>query len=119
MACSVNGGYDVSLDASLGGAQQGRLQVTGHVDASSGGQSIHGVLNLSAGSYAETDCTIAFTYQGGPVPDALPIQHGRIWAHLSCPKMLNQDGHVVRLMDGTSVTETCSSEVDFVFENCS
>jgi hypothetical protein len=119
VGCTVRGGFDVSLNASVGGAQGGALQVTGHVDPISGGQGILGLLTSQGGAYRESDCTIVFTYSGGAVPDPQPIAPGRIWAHLSCPKMLSQDGHIVRLSDGTSVTETCGGEVDFVFENCS
>jgi hypothetical protein len=117
--CSVDGGFDVVLGATLGGSQGGIFQVAGHVDAKSGGQAISVNLTAQSSSYAETDCTISFLFAGGAVPDPAPISQGRIWAHTSCPKMANQDGHVVKLMDGTSPGEVCSSEVDFIFENCS
>jgi hypothetical protein len=121
VTCTVSGSFDVSLNASLGGVQGGSLIIAGHVDGSSGGQNIHAVLTSpnSGGTFSQDTCTIAFTYGGGPVPQTPPIAPGRIWAHLSCPTMVNMSGQFVHLMDGTTPQETCTGEVDFIFENCS
>ena len=115
--CSVTGGYDVDLEASLGST--GTLQIVGHVDATAGGQGLSAAIHYVE-SYSGSNCTVTFMYGGQAVPVSPPIAPGRIWAHLSCPQMGDPDGvrHVV-LMDMTLVPEVCDAEVDFIFENCS
>jgi hypothetical protein len=123
VSCSVDGSFEVSLFAGQGGSQGGSVQIAGHVDKG-GSQGLVGQLVTQGLTYRQNanesgGCTVAFKYMGGDVPDPTPISQGRIWAHISCLKMANQDGHVVKLMDMTSVPEVCAGEVDFIFENCS
>jgi hypothetical protein len=117
--CSVTGGYDVALQASLGAT--GTLGIFGHVDPNAGGQGLSGDITYQGSEYQATNsCTVTFTYSGAPVPESPPIARGRIWAHLSCPQM--GDPNMVRhvtLMDMSLVPEVCDGEVDFIFENCS
>jgi hypothetical protein len=117
--CSVTGSYDLSLNASLGST--GTLQINGHVDGKSGGTMLSGDIAYEGNDYtASGNCSAAFTYGGDPVPQNPPIASGRVWAHLSCPQMVDPQGlrHII-LMDGTQVPEVCDGEVDFIFENCS
>ena len=115
IACSVHAsghGFDVSLSAvptGQGGsftltspAGQGAVTVAGgQVDVNFGG-------TQAAGPYEQSNCTLSFTYQGGPVPDSPSVFPGRIWAHVSCPAAQDQGG-----------TDTCDGEADFLFEGCS
>jgi hypothetical protein len=119
ITCSVAAGFLVQLEASLGGPAGGTLSVAGTVSPSSGGTAITADLASADGEFTESDCTVLFTYEGQPVPATPPVAPGRIWAHLSCPRMVNQTGVLVQRTDGTFVPETCDGEVDFLFENCS
>jgi hypothetical protein len=116
--CSVSGSYDVSLAAYLGGNRGGTISMVGHVDATTGGQNITAEIDTSGSQFKESDCTIGFTYMSGSVPQTPAVARGRIWAHLSCAKMVDASGTYRMLMDGSLVPTTCRSEVDFVFENC-
>ncbi len=117
--CSVTSGFEVSLTAALGGLMGGQLgPITGHVTSASGGTGISGSINVNLQSYTASNCTIAFTYNGTTVPVKDPVAPGRIWAHLHCPSVVNA-GHAVLLPDGTTSSETCALDADFVFENCS
>ena len=119
LSCTVAAGFHVNLVASLGGESGGTLSVSGDVDPASGGTGIVAdIVSAVDGEFSQSDCTITFTYVGQPVPVSPPIDQGRIWAHLSCPAMVNTSGATVRLMDGTTSPETCDVEVDFEFENC-
>lgn len=117
--CQVSGNFDVNLTASLGG-MHGSITIVGHVDGSGSGSNIHSVFNLPLwdGTFSAEDCSIAPTYAGNPVPTNPPVSSGRIWAHLSCPKLVNMSMTQVKLMDGTYWPETCEGQVDFIFENC-
>ncbi len=117
VSCTVRGSFDVSLTAALGGTIGGSMEISGHVTASNGGSNINASFTSNGLSYSETDCTIAFTYNGAPVPTKPPIAGGRIWAHLKCPSMANP-AHQQRLADGSQVSETCDGEADFLFDNC-
>jgi hypothetical protein len=116
--CTVNGNYDVNLEASLGNT--GTLSIVGHVDATAGGKGLSADIGYQSTHYSGNDCTVTFMYGGMDVPQHPPVASGRIWAHLSCPQMGDPDGvrHVV-LMDMSLVPEVCDGEVDFIFENCS
>jgi len=116
VACSVTGGFNVVATGSLGGAAGGTLQLSGSVSASSGGSNIQASFTQSGGSYSESDCTIAFQYQGAPIT-VTPIAKGRIWGHLHCPMMVNPSTPKL-LSNGTQVQETCDGEADFLFDNC-
>jgi hypothetical protein len=127
VSCTVSGGFDVTLTAVLGGdLGGGSITIgTGHVDPSTGSQHIPGNLSTMVDGSFSGDCSIAFTFNGGAVPvqnGTPPIAGGRIWAHLSCPKMSNTSGQSVIIPSGqsqASVTEICDAEVDFLFQNCS
>jgi hypothetical protein len=113
VSCAVTGGFMVNLQASKQGS--GTMLILGNVDATSGGSGILAHLVSNGLSYTESDCTIAYTYLGGPVPTT-PVAAGRIWAHLKCPSMTN--GQQRLLGNGMYVAETCDGEADFLFENC-
>jgi hypothetical protein len=117
VSCTVRGSFDVSLTAALGGTTGGTLDISGHVTASDGGSNINASFTSNGLSHSETDCTIAFMYNGAPVGTKPPIAGGRIWAHLKCPSMANP-AHQQRLADGSQVSETCDGEADFLFDNC-
>jgi hypothetical protein len=117
VTCSVRAGFDVNLQASLGA--MGSVQITGHVDASSGGKGLTGEITFSGQDYQSNNCNVTYAYMGQAVPVHPPIAPGRIWAHVSCPQMGDPTG--VRhktLMDGSQVPDSCDGEADFVFENC-
>ncbi|MDP9002383.1 MAG: hypothetical protein M3O46_20010 [Myxococcota bacterium] len=119
--CQVSGNFDVTLSATLGGMRGGSISIAGHVDGSgSATNNIHSVFNIPFwdGTFSEDDCSIAPMYAGGPVPTSPAVSSGRIWAHLSCPRLVNMSMTQVKLMDGTQVQETCEGQVDFIFENC-
>jgi hypothetical protein len=117
--CSVTGGFDINLQASLG--SRGSLQIFGHVDGTAGGQGVSADIAYAGSDYsANGNCSVAYMYASMPVPQNPPIAPGRIWAHLSCPQMGDPSGvRQVGLMDGMQVPEICDGEVDFIFENCS
>jgi hypothetical protein len=118
--CSVSGGYDINLQASVGAT--GTLSVFGHVDGMSGGQGLSGDITYVGSEYqANNNCTVTYMYAGSPVPQRPPIAPGRIWAHLSCPQMgdPNRIRNVTLMNSTTPVPEVCDGEVDFIFENCS
>jgi hypothetical protein len=118
VTCTVSGGFDVSATAYLGGDHGGTVSIVGHVDTS-GGQGIAGEIDIPGSYYRQTDCTVGFSYGQGSVPQNPPIAKGRIWAHLSCSKMVDSSGQMRMLMDGSQVPNTCRGDVDFIFENCS
>jgi hypothetical protein len=95
----------------------GTLDVSGHVTASSGGSNIVASFTQNGESFVESDCTIAFMYEGGTVPVSPPIAGGRIWAHLSCPSMVNSSTQRL-LSNGMTVSEICDGEADFLFDDC-
>ena len=117
--CSVTGGFDINLQASLGA--RGALQIFGHVDGNSGGTGVSADITYEGSDYqANANCTVKYTYGSDSVPENPPVAHGRIWAHLSCPQMGDPSGvRQVILMDMSQVPEICDGEVDFIFENCS
>jgi hypothetical protein len=117
VACAVTGGFNVVATGSLGGTMGGTVQLSGSVSAGSGGsKDIQASFTQNGTSYAENDCSITFTYEGGNVP-VTPIAKGRIWGHLSCPTMVNPSTPKL-LSNGTQVQETCDGEADFLFDNC-
>jgi hypothetical protein len=93
--------------------------MTGNVDSTSTATNISAQLAGIAGDgFSEDDCTLAPTYEGTTIPATPPfIAPGRIWSHLSCPKMASTMGHS-KVINGTTVTEMCDVEADFLFENC-
>jgi hypothetical protein len=125
VACSVipvNAGFDVSLQISVGGTGGGGLTITS--PAGVGAVTMAGAQGITAswqsetfGPASESDCTIAFTYEGQPVYDDPPVAAGRIWGHLSCPQALF-DGETVVGPDGGTTTVHCDGEADFLFEQC-
>jgi hypothetical protein len=126
VSCSVTtaaNGFDISLNASLGGPQGGSLTITspsgqGAVTASGGSGITASFQSGNQGLYRETDCTISFTYDGTPVPDSPPIAAGRIWGHISCPAAQSANGQTVTGPDGGSQPVQCDAEADFLFEQC-
>jgi hypothetical protein len=129
VACKVaasGGGFDIELQATQEGPSGGTLTISSPPGAGAvteqGAQNITGTwTSAQNGTFRETDCTIAYTYTGSPVPvnsgDPV-VAPGRIWGHISCPHAINND-HTTMAPDGSSVSETCDNEADFVFENCS
>ena len=89
------------------------------MDGTPTGTNVHAALDApgSGGLFSEDDCTIVARYNGGAVPASPAVAPGRIWAHLSCPRMVNESGVVVPA-NGASTAATCDGEADFVFENC-
>jgi len=125
ITCTVTpsgNGFDVSLNATLEGPQGGSITIQsppgqGAV-TTNGASGVTGVFQAAnSGSYRENDCTITYTYNGGPVPDSPPIAAGRIWGHISCPTATDSSqtttGH-----DGGSSDVMCDGEADFLFEQC-
>jgi hypothetical protein len=118
VACTVvldNGGFDVSLSAEDLGSNGGSVTIQsvgmGSVTLSGGGGTVSADFNGPAvGHYTESDCTLSYTYDGGPLPASagMPVAPGRIWAHVSCPR--------AELVGQTGVT--CDAEADFLFEDC-
>jgi hypothetical protein len=125
VACTVSAsgaGFDVDLVVSQGGLQGGSVTITSPPGTGavtmSGGTGITGVFESeSYGKYRETDCTIAFTYNGQPITSQPPIAAGRIWGHLSCPTA-QISGQTVMVDGGTQMVQ-CDAEADFLFEQCS
>jgi hypothetical protein len=117
VGCSVKGGFTVVLTAGLGGGQGGSLEIDGsNIDTSSGGSNISATFTSNSLTHSATDCTITYKYQGGPVLAAPPVAPGRIWAHLSCPDMVNPNQQ--KNVNGMQVSETCDGEADFLFQKC-
>jgi hypothetical protein len=126
VTCSVvpvSAGFDVSLQMTTEGLDGGSLSISsppglGAVTLAGGGQGITASWKSETfPSATESDCTIAFTYEGQPVPTSPPIAAGRIWGHLSCPQALF-NGETVVGPDGGAATIHCDGEADFLFENC-
>ncbi len=116
--CSITAsgsGFNVQLGAEQLGPGGGSLSITSPfgqpLDPVNGGAVSVGWTNVLVGTYSETDCTLTYSYQGGPVPPSAgpPIAPGRIWAHVSCP-MATDAEH--------SPPYVCDGEADFLFENC-
>jgi hypothetical protein len=121
VACTVhatNGGFDVQLNAALSGAGSVTIASSSPVDAASGAQGVTGTFaSGQRGRYSSDTCTIAFTYNGAPIPLSPPIAPGRIWGHLACPNAQRSDLQVMG-PDGGTASSTCDAEADFLFENC-
>jgi hypothetical protein len=117
VACTVSpqgDGFNIALNATLGGPNGGSINVTGHVLSS--GTSTGITVSFQKGSFGtfrETDCTLDFSYNGNKVPVDPPITAGRIWAHVACPTAASTTGS----MTGGQLT-TCDGEADFLFEQC-
>ena len=113
VACTVHAsvsGFDVSLDASVPGAQGGSISITS--PAGQGAVTTGGGTGLTAtftsaqhGAYTANGCTLSFMYQGAQVPVTPEVAAGRIWGHVSCP----------HAQMGSS---SCDAEADFLFEQC-
>ncbi|MBV9948945.1 MAG: hypothetical protein JOZ69_19000 [Myxococcales bacterium] len=117
--CTVTSGGTIHLNGVLGGNAGGAISIDGQVDANSG-SNIHGSLASGSIGWSEGDCTISYTYSGGAVPvqsGEKPLAPGRIWAHLSCPKMSANNGQNV-VVNGVTEPAQCDGEADFLFENC-
>jgi hypothetical protein len=122
VTCDVTtsgGGFDIKLVVEQEGLNGGSLTITSPTGqgavTQTGGSGITGVWQVdNLGSYSSKDCTISYTYQGGPVPVSPPVAAGRIWGHLSCP---NATLGGQTLPDGGA--KFCDAEADFLFENCS
>jgi hypothetical protein len=123
--CTVStaaNGFDISLNAILDGPQGGSILITspsgqGAVTASGGSGITASFQSGSQGIYRETDCTIAFTYDGSQVPET-PIAAGRVWGHVSCPAAQSANGQTVTGPDGGTQPVQCDAEADFLFEQC-
>jgi hypothetical protein len=123
VACTVapaGGGFDVSLNVTVGGAGGSSLTITTQPGQGAvtlqGASGVTAVFKNASAAYRETDCTIAFTYVGGPVPDTLPVAAGRIWGHVSCPAAQNDQQAMGP--DGGLLDLHCDAEADFLFEQC-
>lgn len=115
IACTVRAagtGYDVQLSAGIVGGAASSVTITS--PAGQGAVSTTGGSGITAsfssaidggGTYAASDCTIAFTYQNAPLSVSPAVAAGRIWGHLSCPH-------------ATMGGPVCDAEADFLFENC-
>jgi hypothetical protein len=115
-------GFDIALDATVGGESGGSLVISSPAGrgavTQSGGTGITGAFGSPSGNYSEDDCTLTFTYENGKVPDQPPLAAGRIWGHISCPHA-QQDGMMVKNpADGGSETLQCDGEADFLFQEC-
>ena len=121
VSCSVTGAFQASLLTELEGQQGGRLTISGNVDGATGGTNVNGdlVSPANGGEFAQMGCVVTYTFDNQAVPVTPPVAKGRIWGHMSCPKMVAMGGQRVMLADGSTVQETCDAEVDFKFENCS
>jgi len=126
VSCTVaasGNGFDIDLNVTLEGLNGGSVTITspGGMGAvtQSGGSGITGVFeNGTQGKYRETDCTIAFMYNGQPVvTSGGPLAAGRIWGHISCPTA-EISGQTV-MVDGGTQNVQCDAEADFLFEQCS
>jgi hypothetical protein len=120
--CAVtgsSGGYKISLFTERGGTTGGSFQASGQVDLNGG--TVYGLVNFQGITLEQLDCKLTYTYgmPPSPVPITPPVNPGRIWGHLSCPKMVTTGGERVMHMDGTQTKLQCASETDFLFENCS
>jgi hypothetical protein len=115
---AVGSGFDIDLNVTSSGLQGGSLTVTS--PSGMGAVTTQGGMGIRAsftsgqsGEFSESDCTIAFTYNGTTVPDSPPIAAGRIWGHISCPKAKEQSGQQMG-----SQPSQCDGEADFLFEQC-
>jgi len=124
VACTVSAssnGFDIDLNVTQEGTKGGSVTITSPTGqgavTQSGGSGITGVFESAGyGTYRETDCTIAFTYNGTPV-NQTPLAAGRIWGHISCPTA-QVSGQTV-MVDGGTQNVQCDAEADFLFEQCS
>ena len=117
----VGQGFDIALTASEDGPQGGSITITspsgqGKV-TSSGSMDVSATFGGEKGHFSQSNCTITYVYQMGPVPLSPPVAAGRIWGHLSCP-MAQALGQMATTADGGVFTETCDGEADFLFEQC-
>ncbi len=125
--CSVAAGFDFAAQAVVGpnpsDATQlnGSIVISGTADATSTATTdIQATISSlpNGGQYSESDCSLSPVFHGGTIPTSPPIALGRIWSHLSCPKMASTDGKSVKI-NGLVQTSMCHLEADFLFENCS
>jgi len=111
------GGFNVQLSAEVDGTNGGSFTVVGQVAVSGGTGLQGGFTSAGMGTFSDPDCSITFTYIGNPVPSALPITAGRIWAHIDCPTAM-QAGTFEIGEDGGMTPRVCDAHADFMFENC-
>jgi hypothetical protein len=109
--------FQITLSAAVDG--MGSFSAYGNVDSSNGGQGIIGnFTSVQDGDFRATDCTISYSYMGGPVPvNGPPVQAGRIMAHIDCANAVNM-GQSGVAADGGITSRTCDAHADFLFENC-
>jgi hypothetical protein len=123
VACMVHpdgSGFDLQLNATLSGSGSMTILSKTPVTAAAGGKEVIGTFQAGdKGRYASNNCTISYQYNNGRVPNPTPIAAGRIWAHVSCVDAQRTDGAMITLPDGGTMPQTCDTEADFVFENCS
>jgi hypothetical protein len=114
VTCSVHpvgSGFDVSLSAAYSSNQGGQLTITspdgkGAVTTAGGsGLTVSLTTDQPAAMLSSSSCSLAYTYNGSPVPSSPPVTAGRIWGHVSCPA-------------ASAGSSTCDLEADFLFENC-
>jgi hypothetical protein len=124
VSCTVSsngGGFDLKLSATQEGMMGGTLTIVtvpGKPVPAQGGPGLSGSFSTSTGSFQDSNCTLSFSYSGGPVPISPPISPGTIFGHISCPNAQSTSGTMQTLMDGASITQTCDGEADFYFTNC-
>ena len=121
LSCSVtpssNGGFDVQLRAEQTGLGGGSVTIMGTISGMGTGDMVSADFsNPMVGTYSQDDCTLSYTFDGGPLPLMAgdpAVAGGRIWAHVDCP--MAQD---TEQTTGNGVL-TCSAQADILFENCS
>jgi hypothetical protein len=116
ITCSVvatGSGFDVDLLALQSGAMAGGIRIystpgQGAVTPT-GGTVTAQWQNPMVGNYSESDCTFSPMYDQMPLPAGAgpAVAGGRIWGHVSCPRVT-----------GLPMMSVCDAEADFLFENC-
>lgn len=115
ISCTVSGNH-VNVQASMGGMMGGTLTVAGPAD---GSKTVAGdLVGATDGEFSESDCSISLSFQFNATTQQGFASGGRVWAHVSCPTMVNMTGTVVMLANNMQVMETCDGEFDILFENC-
>jgi hypothetical protein len=117
--CSVvadGADFDLALSATVG---QQQFVVNGKVDSKTGGSVAVTFVNQNAGVFSQQDCTLDYTYAGGPLPPgSTNVAPGEIFGHVDCP-MAVYPQQQLGTEDGGVADESCEGTADFSFANCS
>jgi len=135
---TVVGGHPIQVQCSVSGSGSNfsiRLYAN---DNSDGNTTLFGPATYASGSnaggsgidatfvttqtgavYTGSNCVLTYSFNGqSTLPNnAVGIQSGLIWGHVSCPSATDQ-GMDVTGDGGEMVQATCDVESDFLFENC-